>query len=268
MYTPAEIANRYAEVGAAKTKLSIAKMLILGIFAGIFIALGAVGSQVVAVGLDKALGRFLGALVFPVGLMMVLVAGAELFTGNNLIFLSVLSRKATFAGMLRNWFFVYIGNFIGSLLVAFVLPACHGFSMYDGTAELKGKLAETVVSTANAKAGLSFGDAFLRGILCNFLVCIAVWVSFAAKDLAGKILGLVLPIMLFVLSGYEHSVANMYFVPAGIFTAQFYGLSANAPTWGAFLLGNLLPVTLGNIVGGCLLVAGGYYLVYIHGTDK
>lgn len=262
MYGPAEIAKRYSDAGAGKTKLAIPKMFILAIFAGIFIAFGAFGSQVAGAdaGAAASVGKLMSALVFPVGLLLVIMAGAELFTGNNLIIISVLNKKATVSGMLRNWGVVYLGNFLGSIFVAAMLTYSHAYSLYDG------KLAQSAVATATAKVSLSLPDAFLKGILCNMLVCLAVWISFSAEDVAGKILGLYLPIMLFVLSGYEHCVANMYFVPAGMFISGEYGIPAESVTWLSFLLNNLLPVTLGNIVGGACIIGLGYFFAYLYGV--
>lgn len=262
MYGPAEIAKRYSAAGAAKTRLSVNKIFVLGIFAGMFIAFGAFGSQVVAVDVGGSLGKFLGALVFPVGLMMVIMAGAELFTGNNLIIISVLDKKATVKGMLGNWAIAYIGNLVGSIFVAAMLTCGHAYSLFDG------RLAESVVATAQAKVSLTFQDAFCRAVLCNILVCIAVWVSFSAEDVAGKIIGLYLPIMLFVLSGFEHCVANMYFIPAGLFAAEEYQIAAESLTMSGFLSGNLLPVTLGNMAGGVGIVGIGYYFVYLSRESK
>lgn len=263
MYTPSEIAKRYSDAGAAKTRSSIVKTFILAVFAGIFIAFGAYGSQVAAFNAgSESLGKFLSALVFPVGLLMVIIAGAELFTGNSLIIISVLNRKTTVKGLLRNWGIVYLGNFAGSIFIALLLTYSHAYSVFDG------KLAKAVVTTAQNKVLLSFQDAFLRGILCNILVCLSVWISFAAEDVAGKILGLYLPIMLFVVSGYEHCVANMYFIPAGLFASREYGISADSLTWSQFLIHNLLPVTLGNILGGACIVGIGYFYVYLHHTES
>ena len=261
MYGPADIAKRYSDAGAAKTKLAVSKAFILAIFAGIFIAFGAFGSQVVGAdaGVGASLGKFLGALVFPVGLLMVIMAGAELFTGNSLIIIPVMQGKATVTGMLKNWVIVYLGNFVGSIFVAAMLTYSHAYSQFSN------KLAESAVATAQTKVLLTAPDAFLRGILCNILVCIAVWISFSAEDVAGKIIGLYMPIMLFVLSGYEHSIANMYFIPAGIMISGEYGIAADeALTWSGFLLNNLLPVTLGNIIGGVCVVGLGYFFVYLH----
>lgn len=263
MNSPAEIARLYLTVGAAKTRLTFLKMFVLAIFAGMFIALGAFGSSVASCLVQpQALARLLSAAIFPIGLMMVVVAGAELFTGNCLILAPVLARRATVQGMLYNWAVVYFGNFIGSLLVALAVVYGHSMQLYDG------KLAELAVATAKAKVSLTFGDAFIRGVFCNVMVCIAVWVSFAAKDIVGKISALYLPVLLFVLCGFEHCIANMYFVPVGIFSAWLYNLDAGNLSWLAFLKVNLIPVTLGNIFGGSVLVGGGYWLAYLRGSTN
>ena len=258
MYSPAEIAKRYSDAGGAKTRQSVCKTLVLAVFAGAYIALGAYGSQIVAVGVPvAAVGKFLGALIFPIGLLMVIIAGAELFTGNSLLIISVLNREATPGGLLKNWGLVYIGNFAGGFLTAALLTYSHSYSF------LNGEMAQTVVNVAVGKVSLSPGDAFLRGILCNILVCVAVWVSFSAEEAAGKILALFLPIVLFVVSGYEHCVANMYFISAGILVSREYGIAAAGLSWSSMLIKNLLPVTLGNIVGGAGIVGCGYYYVYL-----
>ncbi|MCL1834922.1 MAG: formate/nitrite transporter family protein [Oscillospiraceae bacterium] len=269
MNSPKEIAQNYIATGAAKTKLPAAKMLVLGILAGMFIALAGVGASLASVAgiASPSLAKLIGAAVFPVGLAMVLLAGSELFTGNCLIIIPVLQGEAKLAGMLKNWVLVYIGNFIGGLLVA-------ALTVYGGTYSLfQGAAATGVINTAIAKVSMTFGDALIRGILCNFLVCIAVWIAFAAKDVVGKVAGLFLPIMLFVLSGYEHSIANMYYIPAGLFASKYsvYSASAGAVdpsklpdlTWGAMISKNLIPVTLGNIVGGVLLVGVAYWFLYL-----
>ena len=260
MNSPVEVAWKYAEAGVGKTSMPIGRMFLLGIFAGAFIALGAFGSAVASCGVPTpAVGRVLSALVFPIGLMMVIVAGAELFTGNCLLVVPVLQHKATFNGMIKNLIVVYLGNFVGSVLIALMVVYSHSSSLYDGA------LAKAMVGTAVAKIHLTPLDALLKGILCNFMVCIAVWVSFAADDVAGKIAALYLPIFLFVLSGFEHCVANMYFIPAGIFASHEYGIAADGLTWLSFICDNLLPVTLGNIIGGSILAGMGYWLVYLRG---
>lgn len=258
MRSPAEIAENYVQVGIGKMKLKTGKMLWLAVLAGAFIAFGALASQVIAVSIPlPSVAKAAGAVVFPVGLMMVLVAGSELFTGNNLLIIPVLERKARVRDMLRSWIIVYLGNMIGAILVALAVTYGHTLSLFDGA------LAESVVQTAAGKVSMTFGEALIRGILCNFLVCIAVWVSFAASELAGKIIALMLPVVLFVLCGFEHSVANMYFVPAGIFASQEYGIAAEGLNWGSFFIRNLLPVTIGNLIGGALLVGTGYWFVYL-----
>lgn len=262
MNSPAEVAKNYIAIGKSKTQQSALKLIVLGMLAGAFIALAGVGATTAAVNVAGSAGKFLGACVFPVGLAMVLLAGSELFTGNNLIIISVLSKEASFGGMIRNWILVYIGNLIGAIIVALLV-------VYGHTASLFGNgLAEAMASTASAKVSMSFSDAFIRGICCNFLVCIAVWINFAAKDVAGKFWGLFMPIMLFVLCGFEHCVANMYYIPAGIFANSAYGLGKEGLTWGAFFVKNLLPVTLGNIVGGAGLVGCTYWYIYLKPSKK
>ncbi|MDR1329036.1 MAG: formate/nitrite transporter family protein [Oscillospiraceae bacterium] len=268
MNSPKEVAQNYIAVGEAKAKLPAGKMTVLAILAGMFIALAGAGSTIASVTVaSPSLAKLMGALVFPVGLAMTLIAGSELFTGNCLLIIPVLERRIKVSDMLRNWFFVYVGNLIGGFLVAALAVYGGTFSLFDNAA------AGAVINTAVAKASLSFGDALLRGILCNFLVCIAVWISFAAKDVVGKVAGLFLPIMLFVLSGYEHSVANMYYISAGLFAAKnpAYAAAATANltklSWGSMFGKNLLPVTLGNIIGGVLLVGVAYWFTYLRGGD-
>jgi len=247
MNTPKQIAEYFRELGVAKTEAPLQKTFLLAILAGMFIALAGVGSTIAGVVVNK----FAAACVFPAGLAMVVVAGSELFTGNNLMIISLLEKKITLGRMLIVLLVVYIGNFIGALLVASLA----------GLGGTLGSVQEAVVSAAVSKANLGFGTAFVRGVLCNFLVCVAVWMAAAAKEPAGKILGVFFPIMLFVLCGYEHCVANMYYLPAGILTAAKYGIPAEGLGWGAAVLGNLLPVTLGNMVGG-MGVGAVYWLVY------
>ena len=268
MNSPKEVAQNYIAIGSAKTKLPAAKMLVLGILAGMFIALAGVGATVASSTIASAsLAKLIGAAVFPTGLAMVLIAGSELFTGNCLLIIPVLEKEATVGGMIKNWFFVYIGNLIGGVLIAALTAYGGTFSLFGGAA------ASSVMNTAVAKISMTFGDALIRGILCNFLVCIAVWMAFAAKDIVGKIAGLYLPIMLFVLSGYEHSIANMYYIPAGLFASRYSVYSDAVNTidpsklaklsWSAMFAKNIVPVTLGNIIGGLLLVGIGYWFVYL-----
>ena len=271
MNSPAEIARNYVAIGKNKANTPLGKMLLLSIMAGIFIAIGGIASTTAAVSVTQpSVGKFLSACIFPGGLTMVLLAGSELFTGNCLLTIPLLEKEITFGQMIRNWVFVYIGNFIGGLLLAAAVVYSHTLNLFSNN------LAVSVISTASAKCSLSFSDALIRGILCNFLVCIAVWLAFAAKDVAGKIIGLFFPIMMFVVCGFEHSVANMYYIGAGVMakTVPAYaqaaldaGVDLSAVTIGNFGL-NLIPVTIGNIIGGGFCVGWVYWMLYLRKTKK
>ena len=261
MHSPLEIARNFVEIGIHKVKLSAWKMLILGFFAGMFIGFAGIASTTASATIASAsVARLVSACVFPAGMAMVLVAGSELFTGNNLIIISVLQKKTTVAGMLKNWFFVFLGNFIGAGFVAVMVVYSHVPDLYNGL------LAQKVVAAAMSRINQSLSEAFMRGVLCNILVCIAVWAAFAAKRVSGKLLMSFWPVMLFVLCGFEHSIADIYFGIAGIAAAGEYGIAAAGLNFGSFLLKNLLPVTLGNIVGGAGIVGIGYWLVYLRHT--
>lgn len=257
MNSPAQIAEKYAGIAEKKVAMSFGKTLVLAILAGAFIALAGIGCTISPVTVASAsVAKLLGASIFPAGLVMVVIAGSELFTGNNLLVLPLLEGRVRLGRVLRNWGIVYLGNLIGAVAVAF-------FATYGGTFALFDKAAAaSIVSIGQAKVSLTFLQAFLKGLLCNFLVCIAVWMAFAAESVPGKVMVVFFPIMMFVLCGYEHSIANMYFIPAAIFTADLYGMDPGVLGWGSFLLKNLLPVTLGNLVGGGVCVAGSYWFVY------
>lgn len=271
LFTPAEVAKNYVAIGKGKVNIPIVKLIVLGIMAGAFVALGGVSSTAVAVSLSEAsFGKFLGACIFPGGLTMVLLAGSELFTGNALLVIPLLEKEVKLGGVFKNWVFVYIGNFIGSILVASAIVFSHQVGMFDNG------LAVSIISTAATKCSLSFSDAFIRGIMCNFLVCIAVWISFAAKDVANKIIGLFFPILIFVICGFEHCVANMYYISAGLLAksnpvyleaAKAAGLNLDALSLKAFLIDNMIPVTLGNIAGG-LFVGCIYWYLYLKRPAK
>lgn len=246
---PDEIATKAVSAGIKKANLSIFKMILLGMFAGAFIALAGVGATFGNV----YAGKLAGALIFPAGLAMVVVAGSELFTGNCLMVTALLSREIGPLRLLKNWLFVFIGNFIGALLVALIVTS-------SGVLD---PISDSVVATASAKVSMGFPVAMLRGVLCNFLVCIAVWMAFGAKTVGGKIAAVFFPVFLFVLCGFEHSIANMYYVPAGLFMNWFNGTATTGLSVQSFLVENLLPVTIGNIIGGAVLVGGGYYLAYL-----
>ena len=257
--SPKELTAAYSAAGAAKTKKSAVDLFVLGILAGALIALGCAATNTAAHGVaDVGLARTICGLLFPFGLCMVIVTGAELFTGNSLIVISVLDKKATLSGMLRNWALVYIGNFVGAALVA---ASCAAFGQlnYSG-----GLLAVYTIRIAAAKCIIPFANGVGLGVLCNVLVCLGVLMAFAAKDAAGRLLGAFIPVSYFVICGFEHCVANMYYISAGIFAAMNPAYSALAAQAGIdlsvltlrnFLMTNLLPVTVGNILGGGLMGA-------------
>ena len=246
-YKPAEITGLVETAGVAKARLPLIRMFTLAVLAGAFIALGAVAYTMVMTGVDPSFGpaRFLGGLVFSLGLILVIVGGAELFTGNALMVMAAVDRRISLGELTRSWTIVYLGNFAGSLALA---VAVFLSGILDGPA------GETAMRIAAGKAALPWGEAFMRGVLCNMLVCLAVWLTLAARTVSGKVLAIIWPISAFVLLGFEHSVANMYLVPQGMF--------AGAPvSVGAFLF-NLLVVSAGNIVGGAGGVALAYRLAY------
>ncbi|MCL2670204.1 MAG: formate/nitrite transporter family protein [Syntrophaceae bacterium] len=255
-------------ISVAKTKATLPffRMLLLGILAGAFIAFAAVGSNMAAFGLlanadTYGLGRALAGVPFAVGLMMCVIAGAELFTGNTLMVGGLVRREITCSAMLRNWGVVYVGNLLGSLLIVWLIAVS---GQLHGGADLLGAVT---LNIAAGKTALSFGSAFSLGILYNWLVCLAVWMAWAVDSVGGKITAIFFPIWLFVTSGFEHSIANMYYIPAGLLVkdvpayaekAMKIGLSQasfEGLTWGSFVVANLIPVTIGNIVVGSLFVA-------------
>lgn len=261
MHSPLEIARAYVEVGIHKTNLSAFKMVILGIFAGIFIAFAGIASTTAAATIgNPSVGKLVGAMVFPAGMAMVLTAGSELFTGNTLIILAVLEKEIPIYRMLKNWFFVFIGNFIGAVFVALGVVYGHIPDLFGGN------LAENVVNAGAARCNLAFSESVIRGILCNILVCIAVWMSFAAKSVSGKLMTSFWPVMVFVLCGFEHSIADMYFGSAALLAAKEYGIAVEGLTLFRFLVYNILPVTIGNIIGGAGVVGVGYWLGYLRHT--
>jgi len=280
--TPAEVAQATAKTGSVKSKMSVANLFVLGILAGVYIGFGANLATVVGSSWPADMGglsKFFFGAVFSVGLMLVVIAGAELFTGNNMFLpIACLNGEASWGGLLYNWCIVYIANFVGSLLLVFII--FNGL-YYIGSIDASGEVSTLsaigikAVGIAKGKLGLQWSQAFFRAICCNWLVCLAVWLAVASKDVVGKIFSCFFPIMAFVTSGFEHCVANMYFVPMGITianaapaaVAQQYGITADAVTslftYNNFIFNNLIPVTLGNIVGGGFFVAGFYYFVYL-----
>lgn len=261
-YAPAEIAARVEEVGVLKAQLGAASTCALAVLAGAFIALGAAFFTVTVTGSTLGFGptRVLGGLAFSLGLILVVVAGAELFTGNNLITMAWASGRVSTAALLRNWVLVYLGNFAGALATAYLV--------YLGGHWKLGKqeLGATAVAIAAGKLQLSFGEAFCRGVLCNTLVCLAVWLCFSARSTTDRILAILFPITAFVACGFEHSIANMYFIPVAMWIAPHLPADAGPVfSWQRFAMDNLLPVTLGNLVGGVILVAAVYWFIYLRG---
>ncbi|MFO1121808.1 MAG: formate/nitrite transporter family protein [Hyphomicrobiales bacterium] len=246
-YGPAEVARRIEDAGIAKAMLGAPQLATLSLLAGAFIGLGAAAYTAVMAGVDPAFGpyRFLGGIVFSLGLVLVIVAGAELFTGNALIVMACVDRRISLFSLLRNWAFTLTGNALGALAMV---------GLMVGSGLLKGAVADVVVRVAEAKTSLGWLEALSRGILCNMLVCLAVWLTFAARDVTGKILAILLPISAFVLLGFEHSIANFYLIPAGWVAGAKIG-------WSGFL-GNLIPVTIGNVIGGAGGVALAYRMAY------
>lgn len=246
-YKPAEIAQLVENAGVVKARLGVLQTLTLAVLAGVFIGFGGAAYTMVMTGVDPGFGpaRFLGGLVFSLGLILVIVGGAELFTGNALMTMAAVDRKITLAALLHNWGIVFVGNAIGAagLAVAFGM-----------TGLLDGAMGAKAVAIAEAKTALPPLQAFMRGVLCNALVCLAVWLTFAARTTTGKIMAILWPISGFVLLGLEHSVANMYLLPQGALAG------ADLPLTGVF--GNLLWVTLGNILGGAGGVALSYRFAY------
>lgn len=249
---PQEIANMTVEIGITKSKKTISQTTILAILAGVYIGLGShaylVVTQTLGERVDAGLAAFLGAAVFPVGLMLVLIAGGELFTGNNLMSLAVLNKKVSFRGLMKNWTLVFIGNFIGGLLLAFVI---YKAGIYKEGSEM----ALHAIAVANKKMHLTFSQALIRGILCNIIVSLAVWMSYSTKDASGKIFAIWFPVMMFIVCGFEHSVANMFFLSIGKFIGAGY-------TWIDTFVLNFIPVTLGNIIGGGIIIPCAYYFAY------
>ncbi len=285
---PQEMASRAEYLGALKAQMPFLKTFMLAILAGAFIALGAIFATTVSAGSSSIItpdgaasysasvpygvGRLLAGLVFSLGLILVVVGGAELFTGNNLIVMAWASGKVTVLGLLRNWVIVYIGNFVGAVATAGLMFLTRQYTFGANA------IGISALKTAVAKCDLTFIQALALGILCNALVCMAVWLTYSARSTIDKILAIIFPITAFVAAGFEHSVANMYFIPFGLFVKDFdpafiATVSKQVPhldklTWPAFLFGNLLPVTIGNIIGGAVLVAAVYWAIFLRRANK
>lgn len=244
--SPKEILNIWINNGKNKAALPAYKMILLGILAGMFIGFGCHVFVLATASDTSVTSKLIGAALFPVGLMMVIFCGAELFTGNNLMTLALMKKEIDVKGLLKNWCLVYLGNLIGSVLLAFLLAKSGLFA---------GDALNRAIAVASSKVSMPFGEALIKGILCNILVVLACWFQAGSKDMTGKIFAVWFPIMMFVFAGFEHSVANMTYIPLGMFLGADVSVSA-------LILGNLIPVTIGNLIGGALFVPGFYYLIY------
>jgi formate transporter len=285
---PAAMAAKAEDLGVKKANLKVANMFMLAVLAGAFIGIGAIfattvaaggmsvkdaaGAAAFSTGLPYGVTRLLVGLVFTVGLILVVVGGAELFTGNTLITMAYASKKVTLGQLLRNWGIVYVGNFVGSVLTAYIVFLGKQYSFGSGAIGL------AALNIGESKTALTFVQAVALGIMCNALVCMAVWMCYSARSTADKILAIIPPISCFVAAGFEHSIANMYFIPVALFIknsgdAKFFETigktAADFPhlTWGNLFVANLLPVTIGNIIGGAIMVGLVYWFVYNRKTN-
>ena len=283
---PQEMATRAEYLGVRKAEMPILKMFMLSVLAGAFIALGAIfattvsagsmaittagGEAAYSTGLPFGVTRLLAGLVFSLGLILVVVGGAELFTGNNLIVMAWANGKVTAGALLRNWAIVYFGNFVGAIGTAILMFFTRQYTF--GT----NSIGIAALKTGVAKCDLTFIQAIALGILCNALVCMAVWLTFSARSTVDKIAAIVFPITAFVAAGFEHSIANMYFIPYALFIKMFDPdfvakvgdkvANLDKLTWQAFWINNLLPVTIGNIIGGAVLVAAVYWAIFLRSS--
>jgi formate transporter len=268
---PADMAGRAENVGVSKARLGFFRMFSLAVLAGAFIAMGAVFATTATTGggsLPFGVTKLIGGLTFSLGLILVVIAGAELFTGNNLIVMAWASRKVSTLSLLRNWAIVYLGNFAGSILTAYLMFLSKQYTFGGGA------LGLNALTIAHAKTSLGFAQAVVLGIFCNALVCLAVWLCMSARSSTDRVFLIIPPIAAFVAAGFEHSIANMYFIPVGLlikagagadFWTQVGKTAADFPnlTWSNFLLANLLPVTIGNIIGGAVMVGLVYWFIYL-----
>lgn len=274
---PPEMALRAEEIGARKAAMALSPQFALSVLAGAFIAFGAVLSTTVAAGAEGFMSygaaRLISGFVFSLGLVLVVIGGAELFTGNNLIVMAWANGMVTTRRVLRNWAIVYVGNLVGAFGTA-VLVFISGQYTFG-----RGSVGAAALSIANAKTGIGFPEAVALGILCNVLVCLAVWMSYSGRTTADKVLAVVPPVTAFVACGFEHSIANMYFIPIALLIkwaapeSFWMQTELSAANFGqldlyGFFIGNLLPVTIGNIIGGAVLVGIVYWFVYLKGRAK
>ena len=271
-FIPPEMAVKAEDIGVKKANMGPRNTFALAVLAGAFIALGAIFATTVTTGasgqLTYGVGRLVGGLAFCLGLILVVVAGAELFTGNNLIVMAWADRRLPIRKVLRNWGLVYAGNFVGAIATVILMFLTKQYLFNSGAVGLN------ILTIANTKCSLGFMQAIALGVMCNALVCLAVWLCFSARTTTDKILSIIFPITAFVAAGFEHSVANMYFIPIGLlvkagaapdFWVAIGKTAADFPklTWYNFFVANLLPVTIGNIIGGAVMVGLVYWFIYI-----
>lgn len=285
---PPAMASKAEDLGVKKANIGTANMFALAMLAGGFISMGAIfattvaagsmpikdagGALIFSTGFPYGVIRLLMGLVFSIGLILVVVGGAELFTGNTLIIMAFASRKVTLKQLLRNWTIVYTGNFVGSVFIAYIMFLSKQYLFSNGAVGL------TALSIAEGKTSLGFVQAVALGIMCNILVCMGVWMSYSSRSTTDKIMAVTLPVACFIAAGFEHSVANMYYIPFALFVKNFGDpklfevlgkTAADFPhvTWGNFFVANLLPVTIGNIIGGGVMVGLVYWFVYNRKTS-
>lgn len=259
--TPKEITEYTIEGGISKVNRSIITVLLMAVMAGVYVALGGFASSLAAHDIaNKGIAKLVTGAVFPIGLMFVVINGADLFTGNCLIALSTLDKKTSWSGFVKNLCIVLVGNFIGAVFIAFLVAHSGILSMSDG------RFGGYILKTAASKSNLEFSQAFCLAVLCNIFVCAGIWMVYAAKDITGKIWAGFFSIFAFAISGAEHIVANMFYVPLALFSKtdvylESAHIAADQLTWGKFFINNVIPVTLGNIVGG-LFIGGMYYVIF------
>ncbi len=257
LLSPQEIAEKVENIGITKSQMPIAQLILLGILAGAYIGFGAMNYTIIKSdsSLSFAVSQLLSGLFFSLGLILVSISGAELFTGNNLLLLAWSKKKITALSVAKNWGLIIFANLIGALILAYII-------YWSGHPDMNnGKIAETYVKVANKKASLGFTEAFLKGILCNILVCLSVWMAYAGQTITDKVMGIIFPITAFVAAGFEHSVANMYILSIGLLEKSHVAYAADALTiTGA--ISNIVPVLLGNIIGGGVFVGLVYSTIF------
>ena len=242
--------------GFNKVKTPKVKIFILSVFGGFFVGLGALASSICKYQFYSGLAQYYCGLVFPIGIMLVYITGAELFTETCLLTIPLFHKTITLLEMLLTWLIVFIGNFIGAILIALLVAYGHIPNMFEVN------LAQEIINNGINKCSLDFAEAFIRGLLCNFYNCLAVWISLGGRDLRSMILGLWPPIFVIAACELEHCIANMYYITVGLFTSYEYGLDSTTLTWGRLFYKNLIPVTIGNLLGGSALLVVGYSFIF------